>query len=89
MACGVSRAEDRGCESFQLLTHLNLCSLLHQVDTWIGLPCKSPEQVFLPCVGARGGIAPHGLFCWLVLHISDTEEPIFLVLCVDALASPP
>lgn len=89
MACGVSRAEDRGCESFQLLIHLNLCSLLEQEGAWMELPCKSPEQVSSPCVGGRGRIAPPGLFCWLDLHIEDAEEPIFLLLCVDALASPP
>lgn len=89
MACGVSRPEDRGCESFQLLTHLNLCSLLEQRGTWMGLLCKSPEQVSPPCMGGRGGIAPPSLFCWLDLHTAATEEPIFLVFCVDALAFPP
>lgn len=46
------------CESFCLLTRLNLRSLLEQGGPWMELTCKSLEQVSSPRVGGGGGIAP-------------------------------
>lgn len=47
-----------GCESFHLLTYLNLLSVLQQGGLWMGLACNTLEQVSPEHVGERRGIAP-------------------------------